>query len=123
MSTRLDKAIAEFEDETLDLSMGDRIAGLRNALMWDAYHNLKKIGKSVEKKAEEEKHIDHIERMKYFKEMEKMYVSELKMNKVLGKSNDNMDKEFLKRIKEEKSSIGDIVRDLNPANEKNNGTV
>jgi hypothetical protein len=118
MSSRLDRAIEQFEDETLDISMGERISGLRNALMWDAYRKLKAIGKAKKMGEKIEEDADHIDRMKYFKDIEKMYISELKMNKITGKSNDNMDKEFLKRIKEEKGSIGDIVRDLNPANKK-----
>jgi hypothetical protein len=120
MSSRLDRAIEQFEDETLDISMGERISGLRNALMWDAYRKLKAIGKAKKIGEKIEEDADHIDRMKYFKDIEKMYISELKMNKITGKSNDNMDKEFLKRIKEEKGSIGDIVRDLNPANKQDN---
>jgi hypothetical protein len=120
MSSRLDRAIEQFEDETLDISMGERISGLRNALMWDAYRKLKAIGKAKKMGEKIEEDADHIDRMKYFKDIEKMYISELKMNKITGKSNDNMDKEFLKRIKEEKGSIGDIVRDLNPANKQDN---
>lgn len=118
MSTRLDRAIEQFEDETLDISMGERISGLRNALMWDAYRKLKAIGKAKKMGEKIEEDADHIDRMKYFKDIEKMYISELKMNKITGKSSDNMDKEFLKRIKEEKGSIGDIVRDLKPLDKK-----
>ena len=114
MSVVLDRAISQFEDESLDLSMGERISILRNALMWDAYHKLKKIGKAKAKGEKIEEDQDHIDRMKYFKDIEKMYISELKMNKITGKANDNMDKEFLKRIKEEKGSIGEIVRDIKP---------
>ena len=116
MSVVLDRAIEQFEDETLDLSMGERIAILRNALMWDAYHKLKAIGKKRSQGLPFEEDQDHLDRMKYFKDIERMYISELNMIKRLGKSTDSMDKEFLKRIKEEKSSIGEIVRDISPIN-------
>jgi len=52
--------------------------------------------------------------MKYFKDIERMYTSEVRNNKLSGKSNDIMNKEFLTKIKEMKGSIGDIVRDISP---------
>lgn len=113
MGTRLDKAIADFEDESLDISLGERVSRLRSALMYNAYEALKRVGKSEDKNRPFDED-DHLSRMKYFKDIEKMYISEIKMNKLLGKSEDQVNKEFLKRIKEEKSSMGDIVRDIRP---------
>lgn len=114
---RLDRAIRDFEDETLDLSMGDRITNLRNALTWAAYERLKRIQK-VGKKSEEGEDLDfkQIECQKQFKLIEGMFFSQLKQNKLLGKAQDDgMGKDFLQRIKEEKGSMGDIVRDLKPS--------
>lgn len=115
---RLDKAIADFEDETLDLTMGDRITNLRSALALVAFERLKRVqkfGKKINKECEELE-FKQVECQKMFKVIENMYYSQLKQNKILGKAqNDGMDKEFLKKIKEQKSSIGDIVRDLKPS--------
>lgn len=114
MTNRLSRAIADFENEDLDISLGERVSRLRSALMYDAYEALKRIGKAKNKREAEAKEVDHLERMKYFKDIEKMFISEIRMNKLLGKSEDQMNKDFLRRIKEEKGSLGDIVRDIRP---------
>ena len=117
MADKLDEAIAEFEDETLDLTLGERISGLRQALLWNSYHAIKRIKKfGTKHPISEEEEYKQIECMRHFKDIEKMYTSEVKANKLLGKSDDAMNNDFLKKIKEMKSSIGEIVRDLNPLN-------
>lgn len=114
MSVRLDNAIAEFEDETLDLTLAERISGLRKALMWNAFMGLKRLGSKKRQGILVEEDQNHIECMKFLNQIEKMYLAEFRMNKISGKSIENMDKEFLKKIKEEKGSIGSIVRDIKP---------
>lgn len=108
---RLDKAIRDFEDEELDLTMGERISNLRSALTWAAFDRLKKINKSGTKSAEsEELEFKQIECLKQFKLIDQMYTSQLRHNKLSGKAlDDGMGKDFLKHLKEMKSSIGDIV--------------
>jgi hypothetical protein len=110
MPDKLDEAIAEFEDETLDLTLGERISGLRQALLWNSYHAIKRIKKFGSKHPiSEEEEYKQIECMRHFKDIEKMYTSEVKANKLLGKSDDVINNAFLKKIKEMKSSIGDII--------------
>lgn len=111
---RLDRAIRDFEDDTSDLSMGDRISNLRTALLWAAFHRLKRIQKLGKKHREsEEMDFKQIECQKQFKLIEKMYDSQVKQNRLLGKAQDDgMGKDFINKIKEQASSIGDIVRDL-----------
>jgi uncharacterized protein YktA (UPF0223 family) len=117
MPDKLDEAIAEFEDETLDLTLGERISGLRQALLWNSYHAIKRIKKFGSKHPiSEEEEYKQIECMRHFKDIEKMYTSEVKANKLLGKPDDVMNVDFLKKIKEMKGSMGEIVRDLNPLN-------
>ena len=110
MADKLDEAIADFEDETLDLTLGERISGLRQALLWNSYRAIQRIKKHGSKHPiSEEEEYKQIECMKHFKDIERMYISEMKVNKIMGKSDDVMNNEFLKKIKEMKSSIGDIV--------------
>lgn len=107
---KLDKAIEIFEDETLDLTLGERISLLREALMWNAHAAMKRINKNgLKDQLSAEEDYKQTECVKWFKELEKLYNAQLKTNKLSGKSNDNMDKDFLKKIKEQKSSIGDVI--------------
>lgn len=109
---RLDRAILDFEDETLDLDMGERVCMLRTALTWAAYDRMKRIHKHG-LKSEESKDLDfkQTECQKLFRIIENMYYSQLKQNKMLGKAQDEgmSGKEILEQIKKMKSSIGDIV--------------
>ncbi len=41
-ATKLDKAIAAFEDEESDMPLGERVMQLGNALSWMAFERLKK---------------------------------------------------------------------------------
>ena len=114
---RLDRAIADFEDETLDITMGERISNLRSALTWAAFERLKRIHKLGKKSAEsEDLDFKQIECQKQFKLIDQMYQSQIRQNKLTGKAQDDgMDKDWLKKIKEQKGSMGDIVRDLKPS--------
>ena len=114
---RLDRAIRDFEDESLDLTMGERISILRSALQWAAFERLKRIQK-LGKKAPESEELDfkQIECQKQYKIIDQMYMSQLRQNKLSGKAfEDGLGKDFLRKIKEEKGSMGEIVRDLKPS--------
>lgn len=111
---RLDRAIAEFEDETLDLTMGERISNLRSALTWAAFERIKRIHK-YGLKSDEGQDLDYkqTECQKQFKIIVQNYESQLKQNKLSGRAQeDGMDKEWVKRIKES-NSLGSIVRNMN----------
>ena len=112
---RLDRAIRDFEDETLDIEMGERISNLRSALTWAAFERLKRIHKYGLKSPESaELDFKQTECQKQFKLIDQMYMSQLRHNKMTGKAmNDGMDKEWLKKIKESDSSLGSIVRVMN----------
>jgi hypothetical protein len=105
---RLDIAIDNFFDENSDLPLSQRMNELRNAFMWNAGRLLKKIGKK--EKVSEPEEYSHLEGMKFLAQMEKVYSSQLRAAKAEGKTTDQMDKEWLKEIKETKSTIGNIVR-------------
>lgn len=108
---KLDKAIADFEDENLDLTLGERVSQLRDALMWNAFKAMQKIKKNgASSPISQEEEYKHTECMRYFKELEKMYISEIKFNKATGAPPDHVGYDFIRKIKEMKSSIGDIVQ-------------
>lgn len=111
---RLDQAIADFEDETLELSLGERISNLRLALTWAVFERLKLIHLYGKKSPEaEDLHYKQVECQKQFKIINQLYTDQLRQNKLIGKAHDDgIDKNFLAKIKEQKSSIGQIVRDL-----------
>ena len=112
---RLDKAIAAFEDENSDLSLGERLSNLRLALQWAAFNKLKRIhskGSKTEDEDSDELDFKQEECTKQFKIMEQMYYSQLKQNKASGKADDDMmDKDWIKTVKEA-NTLGSIVRDM-----------
>lgn len=109
MATRLGKAIAAFEDENSKDTIADRLGGLRDALMWEGFDFLKKT--DSQKGIKEDDEARYLQCMKYFKEMEKMYQSKVKMDKLAGKKATETDKEFLSYIKEMKDTVGDVIQD------------
>lgn len=112
---RLDRAIQDFEDENSDLTLGERISNLRTALTWAAFERMKKIhqlGTKAEQSAEED--YKQTECQKKFKTIEHMYNSQMKQNKLMGKSQEaDLDKEWIRKLKESDSSLGSIVRNMN----------
>ncbi len=111
---RLDKAIEAFEDESSSLTLGDRVSLLRQALMWNAFEAIQTIKKHGKKSPiSEDEEYKQVECMKQFKDIEKMYTSQLRANKISGKAEGKMDDDFLKAIRDMKSSVGTIIRDLN----------
>lgn len=121
---RLDRAIEDFEDETLDLSLGERISNLRSALTWAAFERIKRIHK-LGKKSEESEDLDfkQTECQKQFKIIDQMYNSQLRQNKMLGKAQDEgMDKEWLKKVKES-TTLGSIVRNMNEKKDNDEKTA
>lgn len=110
---KLDVAIAAFEDESSDLTLGERVSILRDALMWNAFNTLKRIKKHGTKSPiSEDEEYKQIECMKHFREIEKMYTSTVKMNKLTGKSEDKMNDEFMQAVRNMKSTMGDIEQRL-----------
>ena len=108
--SRLEKAIQEFEDSDSDLTLADRIAGLREALMWNAFDEIKLINKEgVKREGSEEAEEKQKKCMESFKILEKMYLSGLKSNKIEGKSDDTLDREFIQKMKQSQGSLGSIV--------------
>lgn len=111
MSDRLDLAISQFEDESSEIPFSTRFSNLRRALMWNAFSKLKDIKKNgLKSKMSDEDVFIQEEAMKQFVLIEKMYNSELKAAKLEGKRQGDVDKEWLKKIKETASTIGEIVR-------------
>lgn len=107
---RLDIALEQFEDETLDLSLGERMAILRDAMMWHAFKTILKVKKHGSKDpVSEDEHYKQEECMRQFSLMEKMYAAQVKNDKLLGKSQETSKSEFLKKVKSMKSSVGDII--------------
>lgn len=114
MPDKLDKAIEEFEDEESGVPFSERFANLRKAFMWNAFEALKKVKKYGTKSpisAEEE--YKQVEGMKQFRIIERIYESELKQAKIAGKTAEDIDEEYLKKIKSMKSTLSPIVRNMN----------
>lgn len=112
MSDKLDKAIAEFEDEESGVPFSERFDNLRSAFLWNAFEAIKRIKKHGTKSpisAEEE--YKQVEGMKQFRIIERIYESQLKSAKLAGKNSEDIDKEFLNRVRQKKSTIGEIVRE------------
>lgn len=109
---RLDKAIAEFEDEASEVPFSERFSNLRKALMWNAFETIKKVKKNGLKDpvSDEDLYIQD-QCSKQFRIMEKAYESELKMARNTGKKPEDVDAAYLQKIIKMKSTIGDIVRE------------
>jgi len=111
---KLDLAIEEFYNEESKLTISEKISNLRNAYMWTSLNAMKRIKQHGTKSpisAEEE--YKQTEGLKQFKLFEKMYESELKSAKLQGKKTEDLDTNWLKDIKNAKSTIGSIVRNMN----------
>lgn len=107
---RLDIAIEQFEDESLDLTLGERVSILRQALTLNAFEALKRVKKHGSKSViSEEEEYKQVECMKHFKVIEQMYACEIKMSKLTGKTSDRMTSEFMDAIKKMKGSVGEII--------------
>ncbi len=110
---KLDLAIEEFYNEESGLTISEKISNLRNAYMWTSLNTMKRIkqfGTKSPISAEEE--YKQTEGVKQFKIFEKMYESELKSAKLQGKKTEDLDTNWLKDIKNAKSTIGSIIRTI-----------
>lgn len=109
---RIDEALNEFFDEASTLTFNEKFYNLQQAYMWnalDAMRRIQEFGKEAPESKDEE--FKQVEGMKQFKILEKMYMSQLKSNKLKGISESETNKGFMEKIKQHKDSIGDIVRD------------
>jgi hypothetical protein len=118
ISDKLDKAIAAFEDENSEKPFSERFSLMRWGWMYNAYETMKYIKKNGAKNpiSDNKRYIQE-EGIRQFGIMEKMYNSELKAGEKKGKKQEDIDTEWLKEVKKMKSSIGDIVRTTQKANE------
>lgn len=110
------KAINEFENENSKTPFSEKLSNIRNALIWGSFTGIKMTQKYGANNMEREKQMEkHSEYMRYFAEIEKMYASELRANKISGRNNEaGMNSAFLKRIKNmTQSTVGSVVRKLN----------
>lgn len=110
------KAISEFENEESKVPFSERVSNIRNALIWGSFTGIKMTQKYGANNPEREKQMEkHAEYMRYFAEIEKLYASELRANRISGKTNDSgMNSAFLKKIKSQNNStVGSVVRNLN----------
>lgn len=111
---KLDRAIAEFEDEDSELPFSERFSNLRKALMWNAFETIKRVKKNGLKDpvSDEDLYIQD-QCSKQFRIMEKAYESELKMARSAGRKPEDIDIDYMKKIKEMKSTLSPIVRNMN----------
>lgn len=118
ISDKLDDAIAAFEDESSEIPFSERFSRLRWAWMDNAFQTMMYIKKNGAKNPiSDNKRYVQEEGIKQFGIMEKMYNLELKAGEKKGKKQEDIDTEWLKEVKKMKSSIGDIVRTTQKANE------
>lgn len=112
--SRLDQAIKDFEDETLNFSLGERLSRLRDALTYAAYERIKVINKFGTRVIDaDEGEYKLKECLKQYKIMEGLYKEQVKQNKELGKAKDEgMGSDWLRRVKES-NPLGSIVRNMN----------
>lgn len=114
---RLDQAIAAFEDENSDVPFSLRFSDLRSAFMWNAFETIKHIKKhGLKAPISAEAEYIQIEGMKQFRQLEKLYEAEMRAAARIGKGEKDVDKEWITRIRESPSTLGDIVRRTDEGN-------
>jgi hypothetical protein len=119
MMDKLDNAIAAFEDENSELPFSERFSMLRWAWLDNAFDTMKFIKKKgIKDPVSENARYIQEEGIKQFSLMEKMYNMELKAGEKSSKNQDDVDAEWLNRIKRSPSSMGSIVRDMRDSNEE-----
>ena len=110
---KLDRALAAFNDENSDMPFSERFSMLRRAWMDNAFETIVYIKKNGAKNpVSEDKRYIQEEGIKQFSLMEKMYNAELKAAERSGKKQVDVDMEWLKKIKEGESTMGNVVRDM-----------
>lgn len=114
ISEKLSQAMLDFEDSESNLSFSERLSNLRKALIWNQFEMMKKIMAHGIKISVEEEYIQE-QSMKHFNNLEKMHAAEIKANKDLGKSDQEIEDGWMKKIHEMKSSVGSIVRTMKTA--------
>lgn len=107
---KLKKAIYDFEDVRSTKTFAERISDLRQALIWEAFASIKHL--NGEKSDQEVERENYKEIMDYFKDIEKLYANDLKLSKLTGKKESDMDAAFMDKLKSRKSTMGDIVQHL-----------
>lgn len=113
MIDKLDLAISKFEDEESEIPFSKRLSDLRSAWLWNAFEAMKDIKQhGTNSKMSDEKMFIQENGIKQFMLIEKLYNSELKAGKAEGKKQNEIDLEWLKKIKETDSTMGSIVRDM-----------
>lgn len=108
---KLEKAVEDFEDNNSAKQIYERISDLRQALMWDSFTALKDavLNNTISNDQEEKREAC----MKYFADIERMFLSDVKANKILGGSSDKFNNDFINKIKENRDgTLGEVVRDL-----------
>lgn len=113
---KLDLAILAFNDEDSDLSLSERFSMMRRAWMNNAFETMMfiKVNGSKNPISEDKKYIQE-EGIKQFGIMEKMYNMELKAGEKSGKKQEDVDQDWLKRIRDSKSTIANVVTDMKVA--------
>lgn len=91
-----------------DLSLPDMISKFRDWLMKEsiALFGMSAVGKDVDERQEK-----YDSMQKAFNGLEKMYYSKMKMDKMTGHKKGTSDKAFMDKIRQQKSTIGDIIRE------------
>lgn len=115
---KLDRAIAAFEDPESDEPFSERINALRKGWTDNAFETMKFIkANGLKNPVSEDKAYIQIEGIKQFRIMEKMYEAELRLAARTGRTKDDIDADWLKKIKESPSTLGDIVRRTDEGND------
>ena len=100
----------EVEDIISDrsLSLSDMISKLKDNMMKESIIIFRMSAAGMDTEALQEK----FETMqKVFNGLEKMYYSKMKMDKMTGHKKGVSDKSFMDEIRNQKSTIGDIIRE------------
>lgn len=110
---KLTSAMEIFSDETLQLSFAERLNIIRQALITYTADHLGKVAAEGNKhKVSDNEEYVVKQFHKHLKTMEQLHNAQIKANKALGKNATDTDMDWLKAIKDSKSSIGSIFQDL-----------
>lgn len=108
---QLTTAMEMFEDDSLNLSMFERLNLLRQAFFIYKSNYLKKLAQGGNDISKSEKELVK-EGEKVLKSLEQLHNAQMKANKVAGKRLDASDDDWIKKLNERADHLGSIVRDM-----------
>lgn len=97
-------------------SLSEKFDALGQEIIADSYDILMRAKKKGMRVGEDEEYMQ-VMKVKQFNIISSVFAKLVRQNRVIGQPNANFDKQLIQKIKEKRSSVGEIVRTTQKAND------